>query len=321
MTPAAFHHDLAEGPPDAQAHWVKASDGVRLRLGYWPGAHSGSTSGSGKGTVLLLPGRTEYIEKYGRAAQDLKTRGYATLTIDWRGQGLADRLSVDPLLGHVDRFSDYQLDVAALLKAAERLDCPRPYFLIAHSMGGCIGLRALHQGLPVNAAVFSAPMWGLSIATRTLPFAWAYSWATHQTRWGHRFAPGTKLVSYVLCEPFADNTLTTDADMFAYMQRQVSQLDGLNLGGPSLNWLYEALVETRALRATAPPDIPTLTFLGSNERIVDPAPIKTLMKVWQNGELRMVEGSEHEVLMEIPAIRNAFFDAADTLFMENSAPG
>ena len=61
--PAPFHADLAEGPAGGHALWVNTSDGVRIRIGLWPAGE--------KGTVLLLPGRTEYIEKYGRAAADL----------------------------------------------------------------------------------------------------------------------------------------------------------------------------------------------------------------------------------------------------------
>ena len=85
LAPAPFHADLAEGPAGARAHWVHTSDGLRIRLGHFPAEEP-------RGTVLLFPGRTEYIEKYGRTASDLAAGGYDTLCIDWRGQGLADRL-------------------------------------------------------------------------------------------------------------------------------------------------------------------------------------------------------------------------------------
>lgn len=57
---APFLTDLAQGPDGARAVWVQAVDGKRIRLGHYPGGE--------KGTVLLYPGRTEYIEKYGRLA-------------------------------------------------------------------------------------------------------------------------------------------------------------------------------------------------------------------------------------------------------------
>ena len=61
--PAPFHADLADGPPGGRAVWLRTADEVRIRAGLWRGGD--------KGTVFLLPGRTEYIEKYGRAAGDL----------------------------------------------------------------------------------------------------------------------------------------------------------------------------------------------------------------------------------------------------------
>ena len=119
-------------------------------MGVWPRGD--------RGTILLFPGRTEYIEKYAHTAAAFGAQGYATLAVDWRGQGLSDRLLADARVGHVGQMCDYQLDVAAMREVAQAQELPRPYFLVAHSMGGCIGLRSLHAGLAVNAAMFSAPM-------------------------------------------------------------------------------------------------------------------------------------------------------------------
>ncbi|MGR3662400.1 MAG: alpha/beta hydrolase [Paracoccaceae bacterium] len=310
MEKAPFYNDMAEGPEGGNAFWIKATDGVRLRVGYW--------SGSTKGTVLLFPGRTEYVEKYGLSAQELADRGYATLVIDWRGQGLADRLSAEPLRGHVNVFTDYQFDVAAMVKAAEELDCPKPYFLMSHSMGGCIALRALHSGLDVKAAAFSAPMWGIRMKPGEQMAAWPIGLTLHRTPAGHWPVPGAKSESYVLRQPFQNNALTTDPDMYAYMQRHVSEVAALQLSAPSIRWLFTAMLETRALQKMAPPTIPALTHLGTNERIVLQSVIHEIMDKWQNGRLKIVEGAEHEIMIEKPAIRTAFFDEADALFIENA---
>ena len=120
---------MADGPEGGYARWLQAADGVQIRVGVWP-------KDAAKGTVLLLPGRTEYIEKYGRAAKDLARRGYATLTVDFRGQGLADRALDDLLVGHVTDFDEYQLDMDAVIAFARAEALPEPWFMIAHSMGG-----------------------------------------------------------------------------------------------------------------------------------------------------------------------------------------
>lgn len=307
MEAAPFLADLAHAPKDARIFWTRAGDGVRLRLG----AFNGSAP---KGTVLLFPGRTEYIEKYGPAATQLAARGYATLSIDWRGQGLADRAISDPLAGHVADFSEYQLDVAAMLKAAEALSLPRPWHMLAHSMGGCIGLRALHLGLPVGSVVFTGPMWGIKMAAHLRPVAWALSWGSRHVGMGHRYAPGTVPEPYVLSEPFETNKLTSDAQMYQMMIDQTLACPELGLGGPSLHWLYEALKETRDLARMPSPDLPCITFTGTQEDIVDLPRIRDRMNKWPRARMEWIEGARHEVLMEDEATRTRIYDQMTDFF-------
>ncbi|MCD1619915.1 alpha/beta fold hydrolase [Salipiger marinus] len=289
---APFHAELAEGPEGACAFWIKAEDNLRLRIAQYPGPVEAT------GTVLLFPGRTEYVEKYGRVAAEFARHGFHTLTIDWRGQGLADRMLDDPRTGHVHLFADYQKDVAALVKAAEALDLPRPFFLLGHSMGGCIGLRALMNGAPVAAAGFTGPMWGIRFTGPVRQAAWALSWSGARMGLGHAYAPSTGPGSYVAQAAFAGNLLTTDRGGWDYMRRQVEAIPELQLGGPSLRWLHEALAECLALSRLPSPDLPCLTFMGSNERIVDVPRIRARMARWPRGRLELVQGGEHEVLME-----------------------
>lgn len=306
--PAPYHAGVAEGPMDARAFWLTASDGRRLRAGVWP------VPPGARGTVFLLTGRTEYIEKYGRTAGDLAARGYGMVSIDWRGQGLSDRPLADPMTGHVGDFAEYQRDLAALIALAEAEAMPRPWFMLAHSMGGCIGLRALMGDHPFAAAAFSAPMWGILIAAWMRPMAQALSTASRWFAFDHRYAPGTKPRTYVLDAPFAGNTLTTDEEMWDYMRRQAQAHPDLTLGGPSLGWLKAALTECAVLMGMPSPDLPCLTALGTAEKIVDVGPIHARMARWPRGRLALHPGAEHEVLMEQPSTRTLFLDQATQLF-------
>lgn len=311
MQEAPLFDDVADGPPGGRAFWLATADGVRIRAALWPRAGA-------KGTVLLLPGRTEYIEKYGRAAADLAQRGYATVSVDVRGQGLADRALPDRMAGHVGDFADYQHDIDAVMALMDRLDLPGPRFLMTHSMGGCIGLRALARGLQVQAAVFSSPMWGISMAAWMRPVAQAISTASAWFNLSHRYAPGTGGRTYVLEVPFEGNVLTTDPDMWAYMQRQVATHPELALGGPSLGWLKAALAECQALSQMESPACPAVCSLGLAEKVVDTAPVHLRMARWPGGRLDLYPGAEHEVLMETPAARRQFYDAAAALFAANA---
>ena len=309
MQSAPLYADVADGPPGGQAFWCRTEDGVRIRLGVWPnGPHRSH------GTVLLLPGRSEYVEKYGRLARDLARHGLALLAVDFRGQGLADRLLADRNIGHVGRFTDYQFDVAAALQAARALGLPEPFFLLAHSMGGCIGLRALVGGLAVRAAAFSAPMWGMNLNPALRLVVSTLAKLARLSGLAARYAPGTGPVSYVISAPFADNVLTSDPDMFAYMQAQVRTHPELGLGGPSLNWLHEALGEMRYLRSAPLPGLPVLTAIGQCERVIDPGAVHAMMARWPAARFQLIEGSEHEMIMETPAIRARFLQAALQVF-------
>ena len=303
---APLHLSAADGPPEGFALWRHAADGVRVRLAVWP-------QGT-KGTVVILPGRTEAVEKYGPTAIELARRGYAAVTIDWRGQGLADRPPGAPMTGHVARFTDYQLDLAALMAVLPALGLPAPAHLLAHSMGGAVALRALAADLPVRAVAFTAPMWGIRIAPALRPLAWALASGARAARMGLRLAPGTDLTNYVAIAPFEGNVLTTDAETFAWMKAQLALHPELGLGGPSMRWLHEALLECRRLSALPSPALPALTFLGAREKVVDVPAIHRRMARWPGGTLAIVPDAEHEVLMETPAIRTAALDRIAALF-------
>ena len=306
---APFYDDVANAPHGGATCWARTRDGLHLRIAVWPKGD--------RGTVLLFPGRTEYLEKYGPAAGEFAARGFTMITLDWRGQGLADRMTADRKSGHVEHFSDYQKDVATLLSQAGQMNLPRPFYMLVHSMGGAIGLRALHEGLPVKAAAFSAPMWGIAMAPALRPLAWSMSWASRGVGLGHCIAPGTSRESYLTSVGFDENMLTSDPEVWAWMQTQIASHPDLVLAGPSLCWLYEALCDTRELSRKPAPDVPCYTALGSAEQIVDATRVHALMARWPKGRLDVIAGARHEMMMETPAIRKQFYDAACALFAAN----
>lgn len=306
MGDAPLFNRLAEGPENGQAYWLRTADGTRIRMAHWPAGE--------KGTVLLLPGRTEYIEKYGRAAAEFGARGYASVVIDWRGQGLSDRPTPDPMVGHVDDFTCYQKDLDAVLAKMDELGLTGPRYLVSHSMGGCIALRALLNGLAVKATAFSAPMWGIRMAPGLAPVARILSRSAKALGQGQRYAPGTLAASYVTYTPYPGNVLTRDPETYAWMQAQLAAHPELALGGPGLHWLDEAMRECDALARLPAPDLPCLCFLGAEEKVVDPAPIHARMANWPKGKLALIAQAEHEIMMEIPATRQTFYDQTAALF-------
>jgi lysophospholipase len=162
-------------------------------------------------------------------------------------------------------------------------------------------------------------MWGIEMSPMTRPLAWSVSWIGRALGRGDRYTPGTSAASYVSETEFETNLLTTDETMFDWMQRQTREHPELSLGGPSLSWLFAALREMRSLRAARAPSYPTLTWLGSEEAIVDPSAIRGIMRKWPGGRLDVIDGARHELMMERASIRERFLDAAVAHFFEGGA--
>ena len=294
---ATFYPEFAEGPANGMAYWIHADDKVRLRVGLW------KAEKARKGTVLLFPGRSEYIENHGRTAAELDKCGYATFVIDWRGHGLSDRLTDDSMTGHVSRFYDYQSDVAAMINAAEELSLPKPWYLIGHSMGANIGLRAVIEGLPVAACAFTAPMWDIKMSPIERVAAWPLSWAAQAIGKGHIYVPGFNRKPYVLSKSFQDNNMTHDPDMYQYWVNQAQTKSDLPTGGPSMGWFFEALKECRSLSTVCSPDIPCIAFCGDKDETVDVRAIQERMAHWPGGSFELIQEAKHELLLEVPDIR------------------
>ena len=75
-------------PKGAVVDTVTTDDGVELRYARWAPNRSPV-----RGTVVILHGRTEFIEKYFETINDLRRRGFAVATFNLRGQGGSTRLS------------------------------------------------------------------------------------------------------------------------------------------------------------------------------------------------------------------------------------
>lgn len=311
MDTAPLHIDVAEAPSAGKAFWVRTRDDKRLRVATWPGRNVS------RGTLLIFPGRTEYIEKYGRTVSRLAEKGYATIIVDWRGQGLSDRMALDPRMGHVVRFEDYQLDVETVLRSAETLDLPKPWNLLCHSMGASIGLRAQSTGLPVQTSAFLSPMWALRLPAWKQFAARGLAWAANTKSHAAVYAPSTNAESYVQGQDFQGNRLTQDPNMYAYFINQAQTLTDHQTGGPSLQWLGAALKENGYLSRVAPPTKPTLVLCGADDELIDVAAVRRVANSWTIAQFKLVQYGRHDLLCEAPEIRNRVFDMIDQFFFSS----
>jgi len=300
---APLYLEVSDAPSGGRAYWATTSDDTRIRFAYWPGS-------SGE-TVLLFPGRGEYIEKYGRVIQRLSERGLGCIILDWRNQGLSDRAAKT---GHVDSYLEYQTDLNAVLSAAPLQHLSEPVHLLAHSMGGLIALRSLKERLKVKSAVFSAPMWGMGLNPVLRNLLKYMAAPTSVMGVSKLKLPGANSGPYVLRADPKTNTLMSDVPTFNWFKAQIEAHPHLGLGGPSWGWLHSSHKEIRELANFPVLNLPTVTFLGSNEGVVDPKVVYKRMSAPNSGKLVVVDGARHEVLMETPKILQQVWTELDQLW-------
>ena len=286
----------------------KTPDGAEIRFARWM-----PTTGR-KGTVCLLQGRAEFIEKYYEVVSDLRSRGFAVACLDWRGQGMSHRALADPRKGHVRRFSDYDRDLETFIKEVVLPDCPPPYFALAHSMGGAILLRACHEGRRwFDRLVMSAPMIGLPRHSllRIAPFA---------LRTLNVLGRGTAYIPVRGPDPtptrhnFLGNTLTSDPVRYARNVAVIEAEPLLALGRPTIAWADAAM---RAMKRFESPSFPAslrqpvlLVAAGSDEVVSTPA-IESFASNLLAGAHIILPGSKHEILQEQDQYRAQFWAAFD----------
>jgi lysophospholipase len=302
-------NDVPEG---AEEHWLEGRGGVKVRALTAPALASPP-----RGSVIVAPGRTEFIEKYFEVIRELQARGFAVFCIDWRGQGLSGREVHNGVKGHFVSFDDPVNDLSTALKLLNA-KLPRPYIGLAHSMGGAIMLRALQtRRIELEAAAFSAPMWGIAGLSA---MAKRYARFMASIGAGSTFAPGVE--TKWKREAFKRNPVTHDKDRHTRCQDLIAEEPRLALAGPTLGWVAAAADMIEAFHhpgALAHVRIPALVAIAGEELLVDNASIAAIAEQLPGAVQLHVQGAKHEILMETDDRRAQFWTAFDQLIERAAA--
>lgn len=291
-------------PEGADMVWIEGRNRKRVRIMFAPDPKGGPKT---RGTVIVAPGRTEFIEKYFEVGRDLQARGFAVAIFDWPGQGLSERLMKNPEAGHVQNYGVY---VDALVRGMAALSkrAPKPWVILAHSMGGAIMLQALRtKRIDVAAAAFSAPMWGI-------PIVFFLRWYAHLARF---FGFGGMITRASVEETFENNQLTNDPNRWQLYRKLIAAEPRLAVGEPTVGWVVSSLnvthefFEPGALDAVR--DLPSVIAVADDETIVKKSSQKKLARRFKAGKLLQIDGAKHEILMETDERRTKFWAAFDEM--------
>jgi len=297
-------------PSGAVCAAIRASDGVELRFARWR-----ATGSPGLGTVCVFPGRTEFIEKYFEAVGDLRRRGFNVVVLDWRGQGLSQRLLGNRRKGYVDSFEDFDKDLAALMQQVVLPDCPPPFFAFAFSMGGNILMRnAARAPAWFDRQILVAPMLGFHDRFGSSPAVRILSEVVGLIGFGSAFIPFYGGETHASMVKFEGNTLTSDEERFRRSNRIVEAEPALGLGAPTIGWLnaaYATIGEVMESDFAQRVRVPTLIVAGGAEQVVSLKAIETMSFRLKNGSQIIVPGARHELLMERDLYRAQLWAAFD----------
>jgi lysophospholipase len=296
-------------PNGAVCGYLTARDGLLLRYARWD-----TTSERRLGTVCLFHGRTEFIEKYFETITDLRRRGFAVATMDWRGQGGSSRLLKNPLKGHAETFAHHDADVARFMKEIVLPDCPPPFFCLAHSMGGHLILRLTQSRISWwDRVVLSAPMIQLPGGDGRNALVSMAAEAAAVCGFGDSFVPGARRHDPAAMS-FEGNLLTSDRLRFERAKEAVQAAPHLGLGAPTFGWVAAACNSMSMINSDAFMNgvkVPILIVAAGNDQIVSTPATERFASRIKNCTRIVLAGSRHEILQERDELREQFWAAFD----------
>jgi lysophospholipase len=264
-----------------------------------------------KGTVLILQGRAEFIERYFETMHDLIARGYAVATFDWRGQGGSDRVLKDQIKGHINDFSEFDADLDAIYSRVLVAHCPKPYFALAHSTGGLVLLRSLRGKKWLERAVITSPLLGFRYGRWPRAIARGLALGVPAIGLGAANLPGFSKWP-LKREYFDNNVLTSSRKRWDRDITTIEQYHELVTGAPTYGWLRAAILSTDEIMAwprRRGPSCPTLIAMAGLDRVVDNDSTKAFTERVPGFSLFTIADSRHEILNEKDNIRQHFLAA------------
>jgi lysophospholipase len=296
-------------PADGKVGFITSSNGVSLRYALWRG-----TSMHRFGTVCILPGRGEFIEKYSETISDLRRRGFTVATFDWRGQGGSDRELANSRKGHVADFKEYDADLQSFVKKVLLPDCPAPFFALAHSMGANILLRnTAYESCQFERVVMVSPMLKLKQFPVSEGLVRFFVEVMSIAGFSDAYVPGGSDLATEQ-EDFEGNRLTSDRVRYERFQKVLEAAPELGTGSPTNGWLYAAFRSMNELSMASFPGcikVPVLMFSAANDEIVSSEAIQKFAAEARMCRLTGIPGARHEIMQERQAFREEFWAAFD----------
>jgi len=311
-------------PPDGLEYGhFKNADGAAIRYAVAPPPADRLVNGQPTGVVVLVTGFRESTERYYERIREHQERGEIVYTMDWRGQGGSQRYNKNlpqrpGAQGYEHDAADLEQFITEVAKIEERHP-GLPKTLHAHSMGGNIALRYLHD-YPgrVDNAVITSPM--LEIKTGIVP-----QWVARQVASvvsyfdKFRYMPGEGDWNEAeALGDIKDNKINERVIRQSLQDLFYRDMPDKRLGGATAGWFVEACRSMSVLRDSdylKQIKTPVMLVAGRLDDLVNPKAIIRAAHHLPNATLQYYRRAGHSPWMESNLIRKKLWGQVDT-FLE-----
>ncbi len=261
-----------------------------------------------KGIIVHLPGLSEFAEKYYELAHDIYDKNYGYVCIDWVGQGKSSRYMDNTHKRHADPFEEDVADLHELI--TQYVPDKGPLFMLAHSMGGNLGIRyAIEHPHTFKAIGLSAPMFGIK-AVAALPKDIRHHISSFMNNFfSEKYVLGGMDWNEHLRGKEGIDIFSSDPIRGKLHHKWSLADEELRLGAITYGWVDEALKSCAALFKPDVLDqvkVPVFIGVAEKEGLVDNDEIRRAYNMLPHAELVEFTGAQHELLVEIDSIRDAY---------------
>lgn len=258
-----------------------------------------------------MSGRSEFIEKYFEVIAELQTRGFSVAMMDWRGQGLSERLLPVHEKGHITDFGAYKADLRCFIEDYAVKKFNGPYILMTHSMGGVPALQLLADGYErFKAAVLCAPMTRLFSSPVKRGLVKGLAEIACRLGATRQAIIGVKEHSM----DFEGNVLTSDEKRHNRFRELQAVAPNAIIREPTYGWMKAAIDAMEDIHGAGRFEAlktPIRIISAGDDSLVTSEDHSTIASQSRLIDRVVIEDALHEILMERDIYRNAYWEAFD----------
>ena len=297
-----------------------------------------------KGDILIIPGLSEFIERYDFIANRLVSNNYRVAILDLPGQGLSTRFGKPKTVIHIEKFKLYLDSMSLIIKALE-FGKNAPLIFLGHSLGGFLSLyyqiyfRVYYckKIIQPKFTILMAPMMGLPVSKLLTYIIILISKILSFFRLSNIGISNylASLASFLgIAGRKAKESVSKSSDYWkkkenikyfgnktsknalkAYEENHLFETNG-----PSWHWLSSAINACNFFFQNIVKfniNTPVLILNAEDESVTDPLAQKKLVKVLKNAEEVILSSCRHDIIHEKDEVKKIALDSIDKFLTKN----